>query len=31
MDIPTAYWLLAAFGTAMFGAVTFEVYRSSAR
>ena len=28
MDIPTAYWLLAAFGTAMFGAVTFEVYRS---
>ena len=28
MDISTAYWLLAAFGTAMFGAVTFEVYRS---
>lgn len=28
MDIPTAYWLLAAFGTALLGALTFSVYRS---
>ena len=28
MDIPTSYWILAAFGTALFGVVTFGVYRS---
>ena len=26
MDIPTAYWFLAAFGTALLGTMTFGVY-----
>lgn len=28
MDIPTAYWLLAAFGTGLLGTLTFGVYRA---